>query len=147
MPEPIHKEAAPADDKSGKAAGKESVQKTDGTNPSNGQSIAQVAGAEKPGSSGTKDNKDDRDSLIVDLKKENREMKKMIRDEVIPTIKDLQQQIKKGGTCASRTLKTNWMQSPIEVEAQSLNFHPKSWLSTSSQQVQEAIRGRVPFRY
>lgn len=112
MPKP-HQEAAPSDDKSGKAAG-ESQQpadkggKKDSDNPSNGQSIAQVAGGENSKSGDSKDGKpkdgDERDSLIVDLKKENREMKKMIRDEVIPTIRDLQQQIKKGGTSADDAL-------------------------------------------
>ena len=109
MPKPISKEAAPADDKS-KAAGE---QKPDNkgnakdTNPSNGQSIAQVAGADssKSGDSkGKPGDGDEKDSLIVDLKKENREMKKMIRDEVIPTIRELQQQIKKGGTSADDAL-------------------------------------------
>lgn len=110
MPKAISKDAAPADDKS-KAAGE---QKPDNkgdakdTNPSNGQSIAQVAGGENSKSNDSKGEKpkgdDERDSLIVDLKKENREMKKMIRDEVIPTIRDLQQQIKKGGTSADDAL-------------------------------------------
>ncbi|MCE9628687.1 MAG: hypothetical protein K8Q91_01700 [Candidatus Vogelbacteria bacterium] len=111
MPKP-HQEAAPADDKSGKAAGESQPAdkggKKDSDNPSNGQSIAQVAGGENSKSSDSKDGKpkdgDERDSLIVDLKKENREMKKMIRDEVIPTIRDLQQQIKKGGTSADDAL-------------------------------------------
>lgn len=111
MPKP-HQEAAPADDKSGKAAGESQPAdkggKKDSDNPSNGQSIAQVAGGENSKSGDSKDGKpkdgDERDSLIVDLKKENREMKKMIRDEVIPTIRDLQQQIKKGGTSADDAL-------------------------------------------
>jgi hypothetical protein len=111
MPKAISKDAAPADDKS-KAAGEQKPADKAGeskdTNPSNGQSIAQVAGGENSKSSDSKDGKqkdgDERDSLIVDLKKENREMKKMIRDEVIPTIRDLQQQIKKGGTSADDAL-------------------------------------------
>jgi ribosomal protein S17E len=111
MPKP-HQEAAPTDDKSGKAAGESQPAdkggKKDSDNPSNGQSIAQVAGGENSKSGDSKDGKpkdgDERDSLIVDLKKENREMKKMIRDEVIPTIRDLQQQIKKGGTSADDAL-------------------------------------------
>jgi ribosomal protein S17E len=107
MPKP-HQEAAPSDDKSGKAAGESEPTnkggKKDSDNPSNGQSIAQVAGA----SSDSKDDKpkegDEKESLIVDLKKENREMKKMIRDEVIPTIRQLQQEVKKGGTSAGDAL-------------------------------------------
>lgn len=103
------KEAAP-DDKS-KAAGEQTPADKGGeskeTNPSNGQSIAQVAGAEDTsgGSKGDKPKEgDEKDSLIVELKKENREMKKMIRDEVIPTIRDLQQQVKKGGASADEAL-------------------------------------------
>lgn len=110
MPKAISKDAAPADDKS-KAAGEHTPDNkgdVKDTNPSNGQSIAQVAGGQNSKSSDSKDDKpkegDERDSLIVDLKKENREMKKMIRDEVIPTIRDLQQQIKKGGTSADDAL-------------------------------------------
>jgi ribosomal protein S17E len=110
MPKAISKDAAPADDKS-KAAGEQAPDNkgdVKDTNPSNGQSIAQVAGGENSKSGDSKDGKpkdgDERDSLIVDLKKENREMKKMIRDEVIPTIRDLQQQIKKGGTSADDAL-------------------------------------------
>lgn len=110
MPKAISKDAAPADDKS-KAAGEQAPENKAGakdTNPSNGQSIAQVAGSDNSKSGDSKDGKpkdgDERDNLIVDLKKENREMKKMIRDEVIPTIRDLQQQIKKGGTSADDAL-------------------------------------------
>jgi hypothetical protein len=110
MPKAISKDAAPADDKS-KAAGEQTPDNkgdVKDTNPSNGQSIAQVAGGENSKSGDSKEGKpkegDERDSLIVDLKKENREMKKMIRDEVIPTIRDLQQQIKKGGTSADDAL-------------------------------------------
>ncbi len=100
MPKPHTQEAAPADDKSGKAAGDQKPADKGGkdTNPSNGQSIAQVAGGENDSKGGKPKEGDDRDSLIVDLKKENREMKKMIRDEVIPTIRELQEQIKKGGS-------------------------------------------------
>jgi len=99
MPKPHNQESAPADDKSGKATGDQKPADQGGkdNNPSNGQSIAQVAGADDSKGGKPKEG-DDRDSLIVDLKKENREMKKMIRDEVIPTIKDLQEQIKKGGS-------------------------------------------------
>ncbi|MBP9701394.1 MAG: hypothetical protein KBD47_00235 [Candidatus Pacebacteria bacterium] len=107
MPKP-HQEAAPTDDKSGKAAGESQPAdkggKKDSDNPSNGQSIAQVAGAEGDSKGGKPKEGDEKENLIVDLKKENREMKKMIRDEVIPTIKDLQQQIKKGGTTADDAL-------------------------------------------
>jgi len=107
MPKP-HQEAAPSDDKSGKAAGESQPAdkggKKDSDNPSNGQSIAQVAGAEGDSKGGKPKEGDEKENLIVDLKKENREMKKMIRDEVIPTIKDLQQQIKKGGTSADDAL-------------------------------------------
>lgn len=107
MPKP-HQEAAPADDQSGKAAGESQPAdkggKKDSDNPSNGQSIAQVAGAEDDSKGGKPKEGDEKENLIVDLKKENREMKKMIRDEVIPTIKDLQQQIKKGGTSADDAL-------------------------------------------
>ena len=107
MPKPHNTEAAPEDEKS-KAAGESQPAdkggKKDSDNPSNGQSIAQVAGAEN-GSKGSKPAEgDEKESLIVDQKKENREMKKMIRDEVIPTIRDLQQQIKKGGTTADDAL-------------------------------------------
>jgi len=102
MPKPHTQDAAPADDKSGKAAGESQPAdkggKKDSDNPSNGQSIAQVAGGESDSKGGKPKEGDDRDSLIVDLKKENREMKKMIRDEVIPTIRELQEQIKKGGS-------------------------------------------------
>ena len=102
MPEPKGKGAPlPTDDSSGNGAGdSKSDNKDNGkdTNPTNGQSIGQVAGAEGD----SKDNKpkegDEKDNLIVDLKKENREMKKMIRDEVIPTIRELQQQIKSGSS-------------------------------------------------
>lgn len=109
MPKP-HQEAAPSDDKSGKVAGESQPAdkggKKDSDNPSNGQSIAQVAGADNADDSkgGKPKEGDEKESLIVDLKKENREMKKMIRDEVIPTIRDLQQQIKKGGTTADDAL-------------------------------------------
>ncbi len=108
MPKPYNQEAAPADDKSGKATGESQPTdkggKKDSDNPSNGQSIAQVAGAESDSKAGKPAEGDEKESLIVDLKKENREMKKMIRDEVIPTIRDLQQQIKKGGTTADDAL-------------------------------------------
>lgn len=101
-----HTEAAPADDKSGKAAGEsqpiDKSGKKDSDNPSNGQSIEQVAGAEgsKPNDSKVRRTRAEieKDELFDELKKENREMKTMIRDEVIPTIRDLQQQIKKGGS-------------------------------------------------
>jgi ribosomal protein S17E len=113
MPEPKSKGAPlPTDDKSGKGAGEANPSEKDGkgknTNPTNGQSIAQVAGAESQPSGDPKDQKgdkqeegDEKEGLIVELKKENREMKKMIRDEVIPTIRQLQEQVKKGGTSAS----------------------------------------------
>jgi ribosomal protein S17E len=111
MPKAQTRDAAPTDDKS-KAAGEQKPADKAGeskdTNPSNGQSIAQVAGGENSKSDDLKDGKpkegDERDSLIVDLKKENREMKKMIRDEVIPTIRQLQEQVKKGGTSAGDAL-------------------------------------------
>ena len=106
MPKPHTQEAAPADDKSGKAAGDQKPSDKGGKESSNGQSIAQVAGADNADDSkgGKPKEGDEKESLIVDLKKENREMKKMIRDEVIPTIRDLQQQIKKGGTSADDAL-------------------------------------------
>ena len=106
MPKPHTEEAAPADDKSGKAAGDQKPADKGGKESSNGQSIAQVAGADNADDSkgGKHKEGDEKESLIVDLKKENREMKKMIRDEVIPTIRDLQQQIKKGGTSADDAL-------------------------------------------
>lgn len=108
MPKPHTQEAVPADDQSGKAVGESQPTdkggKKDSDNPSNGQSIAQVAGAEGDSKGGKPKEGDEKENLIVDLKKENREMKKMIRDEVIPTIKDLQQQIKKGGTSADDAL-------------------------------------------
>jgi len=108
MPKPYNQEAASADDKSEKAAGESQLAdkggKKDSDNPSNGQSIAQVAGTEGDSKDGKPKEGDEKESLIVDLKKENREMKKMIRDEVIPTIRDLQQQIKKGGTSADDAL-------------------------------------------
>lgn len=107
MPKP-HEEAADAgDDKSQNAAGNQApADKAEGkgTNPTNGQSIAQVAGAEKPKADGAAGNKADEDDkgddqrvVIKSLTKENRELKKMIRDEVIPTIKELQEQAKRGG--------------------------------------------------
>jgi len=112
MPQP-HKEAAAAagDDKSQNAAGSQAAADNKGegkgTNPSNGQSIAQVAGAEKPkadegaGKKADDDDKgDDQRQVIKSLTKENRELKKMIRDEVIPTIKSLQEQVKNEGTSA-----------------------------------------------
>ncbi len=104
MPEPKEKVVAPADDKSGNAAGDQKPADKGGKDSSNGQSIAQVAGAEGDSKGGKPKEGDEKESLIVDLKKENREMKKMIRDEVIPTIRDLQQQIKKGGTTADDAL-------------------------------------------
>lgn len=107
MPKPYNQEAASADDKSEKAARESQPAdkggKKDSDNPSNGQSIAQVAGA-GDSKEGKPKESDEKENLIVDLKKENREMKKMIRDEVIPTIKDLQQQIKRGGTSADEAL-------------------------------------------
>ena len=107
MPEPKEKGAAlPIDDKSKKPAGDQKPADKEGKdkNSSNGQSIAQVAGGEGDSKGAKPKEGDERDSLIVDLKKENREMKKMIRDEVIPTIRELQQQIKKGGTSADDAL-------------------------------------------
>lgn len=81
------------------------------TKPS-GQSIAQVAdvdndddtedGAEDDGKKPT-DGEDKspkkKSSMFADLmefKKENRELKRMMRDEIIPTMKEMQQQIKNG---------------------------------------------------
>lgn len=95
-------EAAPAGDTPEKAAGatKPDAPAEGKDNPSNGQSIAQVAGASSDSKDAKSKDGDERDSLIVDLKKENREMKKMIRDEVIPTIRELQEQVKKGGSRA-----------------------------------------------
>ncbi len=101
MPETKEKGAVPpADDKSGKAAGDQKPADKGGkdNNSSNGQSIAQVAGAEGDSKDGKPKEGDEKESLIVDLKKENREMKKMIRDEVIPTIRQLQEQTKNGGS-------------------------------------------------
>lgn len=108
MPKPNIEAAAAGDDKSQNAAGNQPAdKKAGGTNPSNGQSIAQVAGADKPKVDGADKGKDDEDdkgddqrTVIKSLTRENRELKKMIRDEVIPTIKDLQEQVKKGGTSA-----------------------------------------------
>lgn len=105
MPRPQNEAAAAGDDKSQNAVGNQPADKKDGgTNPSNGQSIAQVAGAEKPKADATAGGKDDdgdrgddQRTVIKSLTKENRELKKMIRDEVIPTIKELQEQAKKGG--------------------------------------------------
>jgi ribosomal protein S17E len=113
MPKP-NEGAAPADDKSQNAAGSHEAAAADnkaagdkGTNPTNGQSIAQVAGAEKPKADGAAGNKADEDDkgddqrhVIKSLTKENRELKKMIRDEVIPAMKELQEQVKRGGTSA-----------------------------------------------
>ena len=99
MPEPKSKDAAPADDKSGKPAeGSKSDNKGDGKG-ADSKSIAEVAGSADSKGAKPKDG-DEKDTLIVDLKKENREMKKMIRDEVIPTIRQLQEDVKRGGTSA-----------------------------------------------
>jgi hypothetical protein len=121
-----HKGAAPADDKS-KAAGTEPTEQKDGkdTNPTNGQSIAQVAGGDKsPKSDGSSDDKsgkekDDQREVIASLTKENREMKKMIRDEVIPTIRDLQKQVKSGGTSADDA------QDELDALAKEWDLEPK----------------------
>ena len=100
MPEPKSKDAAPADDKSQKPAeGSKPDNKGDGKG-ADSKSIAEVAGASADSKDGKPKEGDEKDTLIVDLKKENREMKKMIRDEVIPTIRQLQQDVKRGGTSA-----------------------------------------------
>jgi ribosomal protein S17E len=106
MPKAPTKDAAP-DDKS-KAAGEQKPADKAGEskdNPSNGQSIEQIAGSNnsKQGDSKVRRTRAEieKDELLDDLKSENREMKKMIRDEVIPTIRELQAQVKKGGTNAS----------------------------------------------
>ncbi len=82
--------------------GKEEKKEQPNIPPVPKQSIAQIANAE---TSNTEDQKGDKEEvkegLIVELKKENREMRKMIRDEVIPTIRQLQEQVKNGGTSAS----------------------------------------------
>lgn len=76
------------------------------TKPS-GQSIAQVASKDDTEDGDGKGGKDtDGDSkkpavtpqerVILDLKSENRELKRMIKDEVIPTMREMQQQIKQG---------------------------------------------------
>ena len=106
MPKAPTKDAAP-DDKS-KAAGEQKPADKAGEskdNPSNGQSIEQIAGGNNPKQGDSKVRRTraeiEKDELLDDLKSENREMKKMIRDEVIPTIRELQAQVKKGGTNAS----------------------------------------------
>ncbi len=107
MPKAPTKEAVPTDDKSKAAGGEKPENKGDSkeANPSNGQSIEQIAGSNnsKQGDSKVRRNRAEieKDELLDDLKTENREMKKMIRDEVIPTIRELQAQVKKGGTNAS----------------------------------------------
>lgn len=119
-----NKGAAPADDKS-KAAGEPSEKKDGTANPSNGQSIAQVAGGDKsPKSDGASDDKsgkekDDQREVIASLTKENREMKKMIRDEVIPTIRDLQKQVKSGGQSADDA------QDELDALAKEWDLEPK----------------------
>lgn len=76
------------------------------TKPS-GQSIAQVASkddTEDGDGKGTKDTDGEpkkptvtpQERVILDLKSENRELKRMIKDEVIPTMREMQQQIKQG---------------------------------------------------
>lgn len=81
------------------------------TKPS-GQSIAQVASqddtedgngsdkgnAKKPGDGQDKSaqKKSSMFSDLMEFKKENRELKRMMRDEIIPTMKEMQQQIKSG---------------------------------------------------
>ena len=76
------------------------------TKPS-GQSIAQVASQDDTedgdgkGGKGTdgepkKPTVTPQERVILDLKSENRELKKMIKDEVIPTMREMQQQIKQG---------------------------------------------------
>lgn len=71
-----------------------------------GKSISDIAGVENEGDAdkGGKPNRDDDKpgaiKQLIDLKKENREMRAMISDEVIPTIKALQEQIKRGGSAA-----------------------------------------------
>ena len=100
MPEPKNKDAAPADDKSQKPAeGSKPDNKGDGKG-ADSKSIAEVAGASDDSKGGKPKEGDEKDTLIVDLKKENREMKKMIRDEVIPTIRQLQEDVKRGSTSA-----------------------------------------------
>lgn len=107
MPEPKEKGAAlPADDKSGKAAGESKPDnKGDGksANPSNGQSIAQIAGGDSSSGKAKKPDAMDEKDHLVELKNENHEMKKMIRDEVIPTIRQLQKQVRKGGNQAENS--------------------------------------------
>lgn len=126
MPKAPTKDAAP-DDKS-KAAGKEKSDNKDGskTNPSNGQSIAQIAGGDKGPKDDSSKEKDDQREVIASLTKENREMKKMIREEVIPTIRQLQSEVKKGGTSASEA------QDELDALAKEWELEPKFVKSLAS---------------
>lgn len=125
MPKAPTKDAVPTDDKS-KAAGEQKPAENAGEskdNPSNGQSIEQVAGGDSSKQNDFKVRRTraeiEKDELLDDLKKENREMKKMIRDEVIPTIRDLQEQVKKGGTSA------NDAQDELDALAKEWDLEPK----------------------
>lgn len=126
MPKAPTKDAVPADDKS-KAAGEQKPADKTGeskdTNPSNGQSIEQIAGGDSSKQNDSKVRRNraeiEKDELLDELKKENRDMKKMIRDEVIPTIRELQQQVKKGGTDADDA------QDELDALAKEWDLEPK----------------------
>lgn len=81
------------------------------TKPS-GQSIAQVASQDDTEDGDGTDKKvtdgepkkpavTPQERVILDLKSENRELKRMIKDEVIPTMREMQQQIKNGSLTKS----------------------------------------------
>ncbi len=126
MPKTPTKDAAPKDDKS-KAAGKETPEKGESkANPSNGQSIAQILGGDKGPKDDSSREKDDQRDVIASLTKENREMKKMIREEVIPTIRQLQNEVKKGGTSASEA------QDELDALAKEWELEPKFVKSLAS---------------
>lgn len=140
MPKP-NEGAAPEDRKDSNAAGKEPAEKKDGkTNPQNGQSIAQVAGADKAsegGDSGKDDLGDDQKSVIKSLTRENRELKKMIRDEVIPTIKNLQEQVKNGKSDESAKDELDALAEEWKLEPKFVRKLASTILSKSEKQFED----------
>ena len=79
--------------------------------PAKGKSLAELAGVDLNNDGGGDDDDKNPDegkkgkssvlSELIETRKENREMRALLRDEVIPTIKQLQEQVKAGGTTAA----------------------------------------------
>lgn len=90
---------------------------------SKGKSLAEVAGVEpetaddkKPQDAGGKKSVLDE---LIETRKENREMRALLRDEVIPTIKQLQDQVKAGGTGAAAA------KDELDELAEEFNLQPE----------------------